>query len=73
MTIEEKKQLEKLLFEYRDEAVQKMIKNGSLKNKQPTRKVNDITKAMGHVSLDILEELQRKEKLKNERTEAISM
>lgn len=62
MTIEEKKELEKLLFEYRDEAVQKMIKNGSLKNKQPARNVNDITKAMGYVSLDILEELQRKEK-----------
>ena len=62
MTIEEKKHLEKLLFGYRDEAVQKMIKNESLKNKQPARKVNDITKVMGYVSLDILEELQRKEK-----------
>lgn len=62
MTIDEKKELEKLLFEYRDEAVQKMIKNGSLKNKQPARKVNDITKVMEYVSLDILEELQRKER-----------
>ena len=58
--MEELKELEKLLFKYREDVSQKLINNGSIKNKQYARQSNDVSKVSGYVSLDILERLIRK-------------
>jgi|GEM_PF-834742 hypothetical protein len=62
MEIEEKEELIKLLLKYQDEVMQKLLKHGSLIGNPFTGIVNSIADVRCYLSLEVIEQTQRKKR-----------
>lgn len=64
MEIEEKEKLIKLLLKYQDETMQKLLKHGSFIGNPFTGIVNSIADVRCYLSLEVIEQTQRKKRKK---------
>ena len=64
MEIKEKEKLIKLLLKYQDEVTQKLLKHGSLIGNPFTSIVNSIADVRCYLSLEVIEQTQRKKRKK---------